>query len=99
MMMEEEIERTKEEIRGIKDACEKVEQVLAKVIQGGYTDGSLEDNVDGYAVKREDEEKMEDVQQTESNEIAAPEPVEVDSKKWYEDENLLNLWNRTDNVY
>jgi seryl-tRNA synthetase len=32
MMMEEEIERTKEEINGIEEACEKVEKVLENVI-------------------------------------------------------------------
>jgi len=89
MMMEEEIERTKEEIKGIEEACEKVEQVLDKVIQSRELNGHI-DLLDDAA----EEGKMEDVVQDvrlkgETKQV----DVENMSSNWFDDENLLSLWN------
>lgn len=97
MMMEEEIERTKEEIRGIEEACEKVEQVLARVAQGGepvisLRDSAADSTAEG-ALKDGGEEKMEDVQPTGPREPDSRDRIAPFSPKWYEDERLLSLWN------
>jgi hypothetical protein len=93
MMMEEEIERTKEEIRGIEEACEKVEEVLAKVAQGERP--SRDDSLEGIIAKDGGEDKMEDV----INEIASmgddASVTKIPGGKWFEDEKLLDLWNGT----
>jgi len=90
--MEEEIERTKEEIKGIEEACEKVEQVLDKVIQSRELNGQadlLED-----AAAQGEEGKMEDVVQEVGvkGDTKQVDPENVPSN-WFEDENLLKLWN------
>jgi hypothetical protein len=91
MMMEEEIERTKEEIKGIEEACEKVEQVLDKVIQSRGLNGHVELLED---VGEEEEGKMEDVIQDvkakEGHNYAGHEGLR---SNWFEDGNLLSLWN------
>jgi hypothetical protein len=91
MMMEEEIERTKEEIRGIEEACDKVELVLAKVTKGErpLRDGSVE----GIIAKEGGEDKMEDVVH-EALSIGDDAPAaKIAGGKWFEDEKLLDLWN------
>jgi len=97
MMMEEEIERTKEEIRGIEEACERVEQVLARVAQCGEPAIALQDSAADSSTKSVlkdgGEEKMEDVQPTGSRELGSRDRVEPFSPKWYKDERLLSLWN------
>jgi hypothetical protein len=91
MMMEEEIERTKEEIRGIEEACDKVEQVLAKVTQGEHPlrDGSVE----GIIAKEGGEDKMEDVVHETLSIGDDASAVKIPGGKWFEDEQLLDLWN------
>ena len=90
-MMEEEIERTREEIHGIEEACEKVERMLENVIQGGASSVKYHEN---QPLKPENDRKMEDiiVQETvtEGLEQATNETKE---QKWFEDEWLLGLWN------
>jgi hypothetical protein len=78
MMMEEEIERTREEIKGIEEACEKVEEVLDVVVKG-----------QGVPEEEEKEGKMEDVVLGEgTNGI-----VSAGEQKWFERRELLDLWN------
>jgi hypothetical protein len=95
MMMEEEIERTRDEIRGIEEACEKVEEVLAKVNQG---DGALSEmtgeSVDIAASKGVEDSTMEDiVHETTSKEDEAPTITTISGQTWFEDEKLMDLWN------
>jgi hypothetical protein len=94
MMMEEEIERTKEEIRGIEEACEKVEQVLEKVIHGSDMDVSLTNNQEQEnKIKEGDDGQLEEiVQQMETREHTRANSA-TDYRKWYENEKLLSLWN------
>jgi len=81
MMMEEEIERTREEIGKVEEACEKVEEVLEKVGKSS----ELENEGTG-----EEEGQMEDV-------ISATVDMETKQqekeKSWFEDEKLLEIWN------
>jgi|SRR5579859_3751723 len=96
MMMEEEIERTKEEIRGIEEACEKVEKVLDGVIRTQPPTITQED-VDIEKAEG-DEGKMEDIfpaaDETVSAQVEKTIPPAVASdKKWFEDKALLDLWN------
>jgi hypothetical protein len=80
MMMEEEIERTREEIRGIEEACEKVEEVLDGVVKGR---GVSKDE------EKEEEGKMEDV-------VLGEETNKMGSsgeQKWFERKELMDLWN------
>ena len=92
MMMEEEIERTKEEVRGIEEACEKVEEVLGKVIQSRDWNGSLTDNVFEDITKQGDDVQMEDVL-GEAITQASYVNGTLGDQNWYEDEKLLALWN------
>jgi len=95
MMMEEEIERTKEEIKGIEEACEKVEQVLEKVIQSQGLNGHVE-LLEG-AGEQEEETKMEEIiQDAEVTEELNHARVGSLRSDWFEDENLLSLWNGSD---
>ena len=85
MMMEEEIERTRTEIKGIEEACEKVEQVLEKVFQSGALSTNQEQ-------RQADDGKMEDVvQENPTEELRVT--SETCGGKWFENEKLLNLWN------
>ena len=94
MMMEEEIERTKEEINGIEEACEKVEQVLDKVIQSRELNGHVELLENGAA--QGEEGKMEDVvQEVGVKEEAKQVDTENVLSNWFDDENLLSMWNRS----
>jgi hypothetical protein len=95
MMMEEEIERTRDEIRGIEEACEKVEEVLAKVNQG---DGALSEvrgeSVDIAASNGAEDNKMEDiVLEPTLKEDETPTITTISGQKWFEDEKLMDLWN------
>lgn len=89
MMMEAEIERTKEEIRGIEEACDKVEQVLDKVTKGledaNAIDGSVSDGNHGKG----DGEQMEDVVHEMKGKDRVPEKPD---QKWFEYEKLMDLW-------
>lgn len=85
MMMEEEIERTREEIKGIEEACEKVEQVLEKVFQSG----ALSNN---QGEKQGDDGKMEDVVQENPTKEELRIALETGGGKWFENEKLRNLW-------
>jgi flagellar motility protein MotE (MotC chaperone) len=86
MMMEQEIARTNEEIKGIEEACEKVEQVLERVVKSQGLDMSTINVIEG---SESEEGKMEDiVSQTEATDLG-----QSSEQKWYDDENLLNLWN------
>jgi hypothetical protein len=91
MMMEEEIERTKKEIRRIEDACEKVEQTLENVVQGNGLNTSAAENMDQNGIIQGDVEKMEDI----TGEAQSMETAKVDSSEqpWFSNENLLRLWN------
>jgi hypothetical protein len=93
MMMEEEIERTKEEIRGIEEACEKVEEVLAKVAQGERP--LHDDSAEGIIAKEGGEDKMEDVINETLSMGDEASATKIPGAKWFEDEKLLNLWNGT----
>ena len=84
MMMEEEIERTREEIKGIEEACEKVEQVLEKVFQSGALSNNQE--------KQGDNGRMEDVVQDNPTKEELRVVSETSGGKWFENEKLLNLW-------
>jgi hypothetical protein len=89
MMMEEEIERTREEIRKVEEACEKVEEACEKVEEVLEKVGKSSDlENDGTG---EEEGHMEDV-------VSATVDTEgkgqdQEEKSWFEDENLLELWN------
>lgn len=94
-MMEEEIERTREEIKGIEEACEKVEQVLEKVVQGGVDldDGRLGNNLEeGVGKEGDDDVKMEDIVQ-EGGRMEETRVEETGEGKWFDNEKLLELWN------
>jgi hypothetical protein len=93
MMMEEEIEQIKEEMRGIEVACEKVEQILEKVVQAVGVDSVFSENNDENTAKEEDEGKMEEILQESKEEGQAPANSGPNEQKWFEDERLLNLWN------
>jgi hypothetical protein len=82
MMMEEEIERTRDEIKGIEEACEKVEQVLEKVFQSG----ALSEEKHG------DHGRMEDVLQENSMKEEINAASETGGGKWFENEKLLSFW-------
>lgn len=89
MMMEEEIERTREEINGIEEACEKVEKVLENVMQ---SEGMLSPLRDESPQEEQNEEgKMEDVV-AEIPPVGTEIPVKVTERKWYEDDNMSALW-------
>jgi len=89
MMMEEEIERTKEEIKGIEEACEKVQEVLDKVTQGV----DLNISPPSFVVKQVDEGIMEDIIEEKETKETTDTVPEIVERKWYEDEKLMNLWN------
>jgi hypothetical protein len=96
MMMEEEIERTRAEIQGIEEACEKVEEALNRVVNGeevsgGMDDGEkVEDNLGEDTMEDKlGDDKMEDVQG--GDEI--PDATTSGEQKWYERKELLDLWN------
>jgi len=95
MMMEEEIERTRDEIRGIEEACEKVEEVLAKVNQGDRAISEMTgESVDIAVSKEVEDSKMEDiVHETTSKEDEAPPITTIPGQKWFEDEKLMEQWN------
>jgi hypothetical protein len=85
MMMEEEIERTRDEIKGIEEACEKVEQVLEQVFQSGALSNNQEE-------RQGDDGKMEDVlQETPTKEESRIAPG-TGGGKLFENEKLLDLW-------
>jgi hypothetical protein len=88
MMMEEEIERTRDEIKGIEEACEKVEQVLEKVFQSGALSNNQEE-------KQRDNGRMEDVVQDNPTKEELHVASETGGGKWFENEKLLNLWSGT----
>jgi hypothetical protein len=87
MMMEEEIDRTREEIKGIEEACEKVEEVLENVIQSRALNGRL-DLLEDVTTQGEDG-KMEDVQESAITTQPSSEIVQSD---WFDDENLRSVW-------
>ena len=87
MMMEEEIERTREEIKGIEEACEKVQQVLEKVIQSGAVSNNQEE------LQEEGDGKMEDVVQENPTKEELHTNSETRGGNWFVNEKLLNLWN------
>jgi hypothetical protein len=89
MMMEEEIERTLEEIKRIQEACDKVEQVLEKVVQSGDLDGNSLEQV----LKSGEDGKMEDIVQEAKDKDSTREKAETEESKWFEDDKLLKLWN------
>ena len=84
MMMEEEIERTREEIKGVEEACEKVEQVLEKVIQSGA--------VWTHQEEKQGDGKMEDIVQENHTKELLRANSETREGRWFENEELLNLW-------
>jgi hypothetical protein len=90
MMMEEEIERTKEEINGIEEACEQVEKVLENVIQSEGLHKSVKD--ESPQEEQNEDGKMEDVV-TETVPVGKLTPVEISGRKWYEHDDLLASWN------
>jgi len=90
MMMEEEIERTKEEINGIEEACEKVEKVLENVIQSEGMSSFLKD--ESPQEEQPEEGQMEDVV-AEIAHVGTDITVKVTDRKWYEDDHMLALWN------
>lgn len=90
--MELEIERTKEAINGITEACETVEKVLSNVI---HSEGMFDYLTEGSPQPERDEgEKMEDII---SEPIAATTALSLKAaeRKWYEYEGLLALWDNT----
>ena len=90
MMMEVEIERTKEVINGIEEACETVEKVLENVI---HSEGMSEFLKQGGPLEEEDEnDKMGDVV-SELIPAATAMTLKRMEWKWYEREDLLALWN------
>jgi hypothetical protein len=91
MMMEQEIERINEEIQGIDEACDKVEKVLETVLRGETLHGRQPSYVLHESDLPQDGKMMEDIIQGEQKQKAALQPTV--ERKWYEDENLLELWN------
>jgi len=85
MMMEGEIERTREEIKGIEEGCDKIEEVLEKVVQSGDLRKDMEEKL-----QTGDEVNMQDI----VHEVKPTDPqTETEGGKWFENEKLLKLWN------
>jgi len=89
--MEQEIEKINEEIKGIDEACDKVEKVLETVLRGE----TLHGRQPSYVLQEPEvghDEQMEDiVQESEQKMETAVEPTV--ERTWHEDEKLLELWN------
>jgi len=91
MMMEEEIERTKEEIRGIEEACDKVEKVLDTITMGLDRTKAIEGPVSEQGNQmKDDNEHMQDVER----QAVVKEPATKDTRKWFEEKDLIEIWNR-----
>jgi MED7 protein len=103
MMMEGEIERTREEIRAIGEACDRVEGMLDLVTRSHdlaatgenvtLTEGDVT-TTEGQDVtaQRTEGDQMEDV----TNELQPPdEPPKplLSPSRWFNDQSLLDLWN------
>ena len=90
MMMELEIEKTKEAINGITQACETVEKVLGNVI---HSEGMSELFKEVSPQDEGDESnKMEDVISEPVTATTAM-SLKIGERKWFEHEELLALWN------
>ena len=87
--MEAEIDRTKEEIKGIEDACDKVEQVLDKVTKGLEDANAIDGSVSDENHRKGDGEQMEDVVHETKGRDRVPEKPD---QKWFEHEKLMDLW-------
>ena len=94
--MEQEIERAKEEIKGIESACVKVEDLLERVLNSPNLDTSAIGRVLEERDAKCEDNNMEDI--ISEGELR---PVKLDNLKlneqyWYEKEDVLKLWNGTD---
>jgi hypothetical protein len=80
MMMDEEIERTKEEIKVIEEACEKVETVLDRIAMGMKETKAI----------AEEGEHMQDVVLQSTTTAPAK-----NTGKWFENQDLMEIWKST----
>jgi len=89
-MMEEEIERTREEIRGIEEACEKVEKVLDTITKDFDGPKAVEGPIAGGDRVNGEGEHMQDVVEESPKQANRP-----DTRTWFENKDLLALWDGT----
>ena len=83
MMMEDEIEQIKAETRGIDEACDKVEEVLGRLIEG---DAAHVDTV------LQEDQKMGDIWGQGGLEGADIHVKTEPRPNWFENERLRRLW-------
>ena len=86
MMMEEEIDRTKEDIQTIENACDNVENIL-NTVTASYQEYMKQSQHKHLPTPTTPPDHRTDGTQMEG--IILPQQTE-----WYENEELLNLWHK-----